>query len=638
MTNRIVEDLSPDQIAATQIEIFCDKYTKKDGQNYQILLSYAAFPLVLTPDLLYQIWANFSLEISWIGVARILLSPLCREIGYEAYEMDVSIRNELLKELADEELQKLGQFMLQYIEKRLTDTDESSQNIKERQRLTALAYTKPNQATKELVQKLSNRINNYEDIREAFRWTTFIKTLANPLSEKGFEPLLTLNNIIIKTAHDKTNTSEYKKLIKDWQEEEPEFSQKLGLPGQIKLPVSEPQIDPNLKYFLQRHNITLRNFDIEVATLQFEEDINDQEVDNERAKKLNFETVFVNKRGEIIQTKPCEAYYYDEPLGTIPPTPLDKGGESSSPASSKKSKKSPIQNPESKIPNLRMLYIPEGEYWMGSPEDEKDRDDSESPQHKVKISSFFMGQTPITEAQWRFVANLPQEQQELNPNPSDNGDDHPVVNVNWQDAIEFCARLSRYTRRNYRLPSEAEWEYACRALPLEKQSIQNESEESFRFDNKTFLDNKSVQKSFTFHFGETITSDLANYYGSVIYQEEPKGKNRRKTTRVRTFKPNAFGLYDMHGNVWEWCLDPWHSDYKNNPPTDGRVWDEENENDNRYQNILDNINVLMKDTRNHVIRGGSWPDNPRYCRSAYRDLNGIRYDDFGFRVVSPQDS
>jgi formylglycine-generating enzyme required for sulfatase activity len=631
MTNLIEEELSPEQIAARQIEIFCDKYTEKDGQDYQDLLSYAAFPFVLTPDLLYQIWANFSLEISWIGVARILLSPLCREIGYEVYEIDLSIRNELLKELADEELQKLGQFMLQYIEKRLTDTDESSQNIKERQRLTALAYTKPNQATKELVQKLNNRINKYEDIREAFRWTTFIKTLANPLSEKGFEPLLTLNNIIIKTAHDKTNTSEYKKLIKDWQKQEPEFSQKLGLPGQIKLPVSEPQIDPNLKSFLQRYNITLRNFDIEVATLQFEEEISDksdQEVDNERAKKLNFETVFVNRRGEIIQKKTCEAYYYDELLDTIPPTPLEKGGESSSPASSKKSKKSLIPNPKSKIPNLRMLYIPEGEYWMGSPEDEKDRYDDESPQHKVRISPFFMGQTPITEAQWRFVANLPQEQQELNLNPSDNGDDHPVVNVNWQDAIEFCDRLSRYTRRNYRLPSEAEWEYACRALPLE---------ESFRFDNKTFLDNKSIQNSFPFHFGETITSDLANYNGSVIYQQESTGENRGKTTPVGTFKPNAFGLSDMHGNVWEWCLDRWHENY-NNAPTDGRVWDKENENDNRYQKILNSIDVLIEDKRSHVIRGGSWFNSPGSCRSASRLINVFRNGSVGFRVVSPQDS
>ena len=353
--------------------------------------------------------------------------------------------------------------------------------------------------------------------------------------------------------------------------------------------------------------LNLQSFPVEVATIIFEE----IEINNESSQglsqelvKLSFETVFFNRRGEIIQKKPCEVYHYDEPLGIIPPT------------SSKKSKKSPIQNPESKI---TMLYIPEGEYWMGSPEDEKDRYDDESPQHKVKISPFFMGQTPITEAQWRFVANLPQEQQELNLNPSDNGDDHPVVKVNWQDAIEFCARLSRYTRRNYRLPSEAEWEYACRALPLEKQSPQNPKSE--------------IRNSFPFHFGETITSDLANYDGSVIYQEEPTGEDRGKTTPVTTFKPNAFGLYDMHGNVWEWCLDPWHENY-NNAPTDGRIWDEEN--DNRYQNILSSIDVLMEDTRNHVLRGGSWNTDPWYCRSAFRSYFDSRDDDFGFRVVSPR--
>jgi formylglycine-generating enzyme required for sulfatase activity len=269
-----------------------------------------------------------------------------------------------------------------------------------------------------------------------------------------------------------------------------------------------------------------------------------------------------------------------------------------------------------------MLYIPEGEYWMGSPEDEKDRYDDESPQHKVKISPFFMGQTPITEVQWRFVANLPQEQQELNLNPSDNGDDHPVVNVNWQDAIEFCARLSRYTRRNYRLPSEAEWEYACRALPLEKQPLQNPK--------------SKIQNSLPFHFGETITSDLANYNGSVIYQAEPKGEYRQKTTPIDTFKPNTFGLYDMHGNVWEWCLDPWHEDY-NNAPTDGRVWDEENENDNRYQNVLNNLDKLIEDKREHVIRGGSRVNDPRTCRSASRNEDDNRIVYLGFRVVSPQD-
>jgi len=91
----------------------------------------------------------------------------------------------------------------------------------------------------------------------------------------------------------------------------------------------------------------------------------------------------------------------------------------------------------------------------------------------------------------------------------------------------------------------------------------------------------------------------------------------------------------MHGSVWEWCLDPWHQNY-DNAPRDGRVW--EDENDNRYQNILDSINVLIEDKRNHVIRGGSWFNIPGNCRSAYRFNDVDRYDIFGFRVVSPQDS
>ncbi|MEY3827487.1 MAG: hypothetical protein RLZZ148_2306 [Cyanobacteriota bacterium] len=124
----------------------------------------------------------------------------------------------------------------------------------------------------------------------------------------------------------------------------------------------------------------------------------------------------------------------------------------------------------------------------------------------------------------------------------------------------------------------------------------------------------------------------------MTYQQEAAGEYRQKTTPVRNFPPNAFGLYDMHGNVWEWCLDPWHGDYKT-APTDGRVWDKEN-NDNRYQDILNNINVLIKDGRTHVLRGGSWYFDPPVCRSAYRDdYYGYDYHIVGFRpALSVQDS
>jgi formylglycine-generating enzyme required for sulfatase activity/CheY-like chemotaxis protein len=345
----------------------------------------------------------------------------------------------------------------------------------------------------------------------------------------------------------------------------------------------------------------LQLFPVEVATIVFEEE--------EELPKLEFETVFVNKRGEIIETRPCEAYYYDEIL--------DVGAQGLRPQSQIPVSTSLDNHPKSKI---RMIYIPEGEFWMGSPEDEKDRYKDESPQHKVTVSPFFMSETPITEAQWRFVANLPQEQKELKPNPSSDGDEHPVSYVSWQDAMEFCARLSRHTGRNYRLSSEAEWEYACRAVtsrgnpPVVAPTLAEWNEKYNQ----------------PFHFGDTITSELANYNASYTYANEPKGEYRQKTTPVRSFHPNAFGLYDMHGNVWEWCLDPWHGNYKG-APNDGRVWDEGKE--ELYEDVLTNLNILLQDERSHVIRGGSWDRNPRDCRSACRNYYDALADGDGFRVV-----
>jgi formylglycine-generating enzyme required for sulfatase activity len=270
---------------------------------------------------------------------------------------------------------------------------------------------------------------------------------------------------------------------------------------------------------------------------------------------------------------------------------------------------------------LDMILIPSGSFQMGTPDDEIERlckeydldyFRREGPQHPVSLSLFFMGRYPITQAQWKAIAVLDPVQKRLNPNPSHfQGDNRPVEQVSWQDAIEFCARLSRLTGKNYRLPSEAEWEYACRA-----------------------------ETETPFHFGETLSTEIANYDGTDekygAYGRGEKGILRGETTDVTLFKvANAFGLSDMHGNVWEWCLDPWHEDYNNNPPKDGSVWDEENKNDNRYQNSLNSIEILIKDSRSHVVRGGSWNDNPRYCRSAYRLNDGRRYDFYGFRVVCP---
>jgi formylglycine-generating enzyme required for sulfatase activity len=260
---------------------------------------------------------------------------------------------------------------------------------------------------------------------------------------------------------------------------------------------------------------------------------------------------------------------------------------------------------------LEMVRIPAGQFMMGAPESEQESLDRERPQHLVIIPSpFYMGRYPVTQTQWRAVAQLPPIALELKAPARFRGDKRPVERVTWPEALEFCARLSQHTGKNYRLPSEAEWEYACRA-----------------------------GTTTPFHFGETISTEVANYNGNYTYGKGNKGVYRQETTEVDYFRvANEFGLSDMHGNVFEWCLDPWHGSYKG-APEDSRVWDEEN-NENHYQNILDNINVLINDIRTHVLRGGSWFADPGNCRSAYRGniddrdwLDG--YDNVGFRLVCP---
>ena len=301
---------------------------------------------------------------------------------------------------------------------------------------------------------------------------------------------------------------------------------------------------------------------------------------------FNFEVVRVNAKGEQIEKESREAQYFSQDLGNDI--------------------------------TLEMIAIPGGTFTMGSPPNEKDSYKYERPQQEVTVPTFFMGKYPITQAQWRAVASRTdlKVEKDLDPDPSRFKDppkppfkrgasdsppfeegarggsptrwDRPVEQVNWYDAVEFCARLSKLTGREYRLPSEAEWEYACRA-----------------------------GTTTPFYFGETITGKFANYRASNTYADEPNGEYRQQTTPVGQFPPNAFGLYDMHGNVWEWCADTWHDNY-DGAPTNGSAWIEDG-NDNRSP-----------------LRGGSWCSIPGYCRSAFRSY-ASRRDDFnysyGFRVV-----
>jgi len=205
--------------------------------------------------------------------------------------------------------------------------------------------------------------------------------------------------------------------------------------------------------------------------------------------------------------------------------------------------------------------------------------DDERPQHCVRISPFLVSKHPVTQGQWKAVlGGLPPCRC--------TGARRPVDRVSWHDARAFCERLSGRMGRAYRLLGEAEWEYACRAGSMTP-----------------------------FYFGETITTDLANYVGEYIYRSEPRGIYRHETTEVGSFPPNTFGLYDMHGNVWEWCADTWHDNYVG-APADGSVWE-------------------SRAGSQRVLRGGCWHDPPGLCRSAAR-LKHVPHegeDYFGFRVA-----
>ncbi len=318
-------------------------------------------------------------------------------------------------------------------------------------------------------------------------------------------------------------------------------------------------------------------FEVEVAIIVFEEE--------EPLQQWTFQTPTVNRRGEIIKTTTYTASYFTEPL--------------------------------TENITLEMVAIPGGTFTMGSPENEGS--DDERPQHNVTLSPFFMGKYPITQAQWKAIASQTDLKVniDLKEDPSNfKGDNRPVEQVNWYEAVEFCQRLSKLTGRDYQLPSEAQWEYACRAV---SEPLDLENGETYP----------------PFYFGETITGELANYDASNTYAEEPQGEYREETTPVGQFPPNAFGLYDMHGNVDEWCADDWHDSY-DGAPTDGSAWVDNDESDNFNDENMEDLSENDDNDSSSVIRGGSWVDDPDYCRSAYRNnvnRRENRYNNLGFRVV-----
>jgi formylglycine-generating enzyme required for sulfatase activity len=273
----------------------------------------------------------------------------------------------------------------------------------------------------------------------------------------------------------------------------------------------------------------------------------------QHGKRFQFEIVTVNNKGAIIHREQKQASCQTEYLG--------------------------------KGVTLEMVSIPSGTFTMGSTEY-----DNEKPTHSVTVQPFFMAKYPVTQAQWKAI---------MGNNPSYfKGENRPVEQVSWNDAVEFCQRLSEKTGKTYRLPNEAEWEYTCRA-----------------------------GTTTPFYFGETITTDLVNYRGDS-YASGPEGVYRKETTDVGIFPPNAFGLYDMHGNVWEWCADPLHDNYEG-APSDGSIWGKEKKGLLAKWFSNDDNKSLF------VLRGGSWGDSAWWTRSSFRNRNSRsdRGTGCGFRPV-----
>jgi len=257
-----------------------------------------------------------------------------------------------------------------------------------------------------------------------------------------------------------------------------------------------------------------------------------------------------------------------------------------------------------------MVVVPAGRFLMGSPPHEEGRYDYESPQHEVMIPKpFAVGQFQVTFYEWdafekdfgildrnEKTAGLPIKKTylvEKHYSPADQGwgrENRPVINVSWGDAQAFASWLSEKTGKCYRLLSEAEWEYAARA-----------------------------GTTGPFSFDGPITTDKANYDGKYTHAGSPRGKWRRRTIPVDSFQSNSWGLYQVHGNVWEWVEDCWNAGYAEKPDSlkaSGAAW-------------------TTGDCDSHVLRGGSWENIPRWLRSASRSKRNLvsRGNDVGFRLA-----
>jgi len=582
---------------AKQVERFVTRFGKA---SYRLLADYAALPLVLTPELVHYLRVEFLRDagVPWEAEVDLLLSDLCSQVGHELYTMDTQVRAYLLDQMQDDPVwqqrqREVAQVLISYVSYLSRIDPKRRQKELEAQRLAAMTYLGDEQC-QQAAQEIANRF----------------KQLEQAGSERGSE-----HSIRAELARFARITQELALQLRQKQNlglvEFAEVVQQL-----LRNPEAVTATAVERAYQVGDYELVASSLPIRLPTRAQETVIEGFPP----LKTLTFETGRFSEQAEAEAEGPefpplepqtvevVELYFEDEPDADASETAeaetglslrqftfevatiaRDEGGEWEITRESGTGRR--YEEPLGNELTLEMVAIPAGNFMMGSPEDEPERYDREGPQHDVSVQGFYMGRYPVTQAQWRFVAELPQVERELNPDPSNfKGADRPVERVSWLDAVEFCQRLTRFTGQVYRLPTEAEWEYACRA-----------------------------ETTTPFHFGDTIAPELANYSCSVAYNDGPKGDHIGETTPVGQFRvANAFGLGDMHGNVYEWCQDHYHGSYEG-APRDGSAW----------------IDPEAEENKSRILRGGSWLYHPRHCRSANRYNYYPRVASFtvGFRIV-----
>ena len=491
---------------------------RRFGLGHLYLAYHAAILPTLNSELLYRLWATFqndihgeSLDIPWIAISDLIFSPLCEEVGYELYEMHPFIRDQLLKDLkndprfGEKRIRELAQYLEIEARYELDSPDLDKRDLAKVQLWTALVYSSIEEAVHKIAEELSKI--DLEDSSEWARMTSLICMFEEPLKEANLDSLMT-----------------YVQGMYFWTREEKEKSQRLFNTLPIKnnrLEISGVSLTvPQMESFWSINpsiTLNLEEFEFNAAEIEV------------IPKNVPFGS------GWRILRRKERAFSFRENsvLG------LD----------------------------LEMVSIPSGEFLFGystNSEEEKSFFKQET-----KVQAFFMSRYPITQIQWRIISELPEVLIKLPTSPAMFYGPHlPVENINWHEAVEFCKRLSRVSGKPYRLPTELEWEFACKA-----------------------------EKDTPFHFGETLSPKLANYNSTKNYSFGPTGKINKSTTVVGNFNAaNSFGLSDMHGNVWEWCLS---SD------------DVESYKDYRESIGVNNPSI-------GIVRGGSWNSFPEDCLSVKR--------------------